>query len=100
MTSRSSPSLIQQGGKSTCFLQLDQELRNLISVSYWDAKVATMEVGDSGELAPPRFVHQTSGGEYVQNTKPGRIEHWTYRQRWRVSPHRVEHDASLARSDS
>lgn len=70
-----------QGGKSTCFLQLDQQLRNLIAVSYWDAKVSTLAVREGGALDSPRFIMQTPGAEYVQKTVPGRIEHWTYRQR-------------------
>lgn len=84
---------LPQAGKSTCFLQLDQELKNLLAVSYWDAKVATLPVSrETGELAGPRHCLQTPGAEYVQKTTPGRVEHWQYR-RARANTHLVPYIA-------
>jgi len=70
------------GGRSTCYLNLDRELRLLTVVNYWDAKVCTFSVNEDGTLGMACDMDMLPGAEYVMEKNPDRMEHWQYRQRW------------------
>eukprot|EP00793_Prasinoderma_coloniale_P003988 PRCOL_00006829-RA len=72
-------------GRSTCYLNLDAARGVLNAVNYWDARLAALGVdAATGALEEnaPRCVLQQKRGEYADAARPGREEHWAYRQRW------------------
>ena len=77
------------GGKSTCYLNFNKSNRYMMSVNYWDAKLALIHLDDLGRPESPKSIFMQPlakfGGhsaKYVQESKPTREEHWEFRQRW------------------
>ena len=70
------------GGKSTCYLNFNKSNAYMMSVNYWDAKLALMHLDDLGRPESPNTVFMQPGAKYVDDTKPTREEHWEFRQRW------------------
>uniref|UniRef100_A0A7S0MPP9 6-phosphogluconolactonase n=1 Tax=Pyramimonas obovata TaxID=1411642 RepID=A0A7S0MPP9_9CHLO len=69
-------------GKSTCYVNLRPTLDWMILVNYWDAKLSTLPVTDSGVVGESKEVFMQPQAEYVERERPTREEHWKYRQRW------------------
>lgn len=70
------------GGKSTCYLNFNKSNKYMMSVNYWDAKLALIHLDDLGRPESPNTVFMQPGAKYVDDTKPTREEHWEFRQRW------------------
>jgi 6-phosphogluconolactonase len=70
------------GGKSTCYLNFNKSNRYMMSVNYWDAKLALIHLDDLGRPETPNTVFMQPGAKYVDDKKPTREEHWEFRQRW------------------
>eukprot|EP00281_Chroomonas_sp_CCMP1168_P025023 CAMPEP_0206229056 /NCGR_PEP_ID=MMETSP0047_2-20121206/9492_1 /ASSEMBLY_ACC=CAM_ASM_000192 /TAXON_ID=195065 /ORGANISM="Chroomonas mesostigmatica_cf, Strain CCMP1168" /LENGTH=427 /DNA_ID=CAMNT_0053652327 /DNA_START=59 /DNA_END=1342 /DNA_ORIENTATION=+ len=73
---------VQAGGKSTCYINISEKTSQLVAVNYWDAKVCTLPLDNSGAVSEVSHTHAQPGSEYVDMHNPDRLEHWEYRQRW------------------
>jgi len=74
---------VPAAGRSTCYINIHESCESLIAVNYWDAKTCTFAMADDGTVAEvPSDVAMQPGAQYVIDNKPGRDEHWCYRQRW------------------
>jgi 6-phosphogluconolactonase len=47
-------------GKSTCYLTLDMNCKNILYVNYWDSVIGVMPVSETGMLSPTSFKLQPS----------------------------------------
>uniref|UniRef100_A0A7S2SL81 6-phosphogluconolactonase n=1 Tax=Rhizochromulina marina TaxID=1034831 RepID=A0A7S2SL81_9STRA len=73
---------VSAGGRSTCYLNLLRGGRMAV-VNYWDAIVSLHPVcPTNGIVGPACDQHMQPGADYVFETNPDRVEHWTHRQRW------------------
>ena len=69
-------------GRSTCYINIDDDCRVLTVVNYWDATIATFALSDAGLITGECDLESMPGAEYVAEANPDRVEHWQYRQRW------------------
>lgn len=75
-------SRVDSGGKSTCYLTYLPGNKYLTAVHYWNAKLTRFRVREDGTLGEPCGLCQQGNGSYADEHLPGRLEHWTYRQKW------------------
>lgn len=74
---------ISAQGKSTCYLNLHKSGKFISAVNYWDAKLASFPVNETGTIsAEPLDVNMQPGAEYVEKHNPTREFHWKHRQHW------------------
>jgi len=70
---------INAGGKSTCYLTIDNAQKNLLAVNYWDSTIVTIPISlETGEFTGPlNSVYDPKGGKALISAarKDGGVNH-------------------------